>query len=87
MSADMFGDTHLNAFGDTHINAFGDTHVNAFGDTHINAFGVWEGQRLTHIKTHLGLDTHFSEVHGIITCRHQGRTFQCSVGHKNEEAI
>ena len=52
------------AFGDTHINAFGDTHINAFGDTQINAFGVWEGQRLTHIYTHLGLDTHVSEVHG-----------------------
>ena len=58
MSADIFGDTHINAFGDTHINAFGDTHINAFGDTHlnafgdthINAFGVWEGQRLTHKK-------------------------------------
>ena len=59
-----FGDTHINAFGDTHINAFGDTHINAFGDTHMNAFGVWEGQRLTHISTHLGLDTHISEVHG-----------------------
>ena len=37
-----------------------DTHVNAFGDdTHKRiwyAFGVWEGQRLTHMQTHLGLD-------------------------------
>ena len=56
-SGDACGDTQKNAFGDTHINAFGDTHTNAFGDTHINAFGD------THI-THLGLDTHISEVHG-----------------------
>ena len=38
--------------------------ADAFGDTHTNAFGVSEGQHLTHIQTHLGLDTHISEVHG-----------------------
>ena len=63
-SANAFGDTHIKAFGDTHINAFGDRHIKAFGDTHVNAFGVWGGQRLTHKKTLLGLDTHISEVHG-----------------------
>ena len=36
--------------------------TNAFGDTHTNAFG--EGQWLTHIQTHLGLDTHVNEVNG-----------------------